>query len=509
MRRTWKKAAAVTMTAAMMAMTLAGCGGKEANKSEVTKATEAAEPVQQSASGETQGEESASPVTITTVIKDMSADDEVSQKFLKTVGDAVSAELGREVTIELAPISEGTYSESMSLLLQSGSIPDLMYFQGSDYQFAITQEILADLRPYIEGSTYIKAIMQPFNQERLENYPYLLWLSPDRIKVPVVRKDWLESSSAGKTLLDDPTVDNYKAFFKELKDTHNLKAAITVPGDLLEIDTIFNLAFGLNQTWVQQDGAYVYGKVSKASMDKLKFYAELYKEGLLDNEWLTKKWDTKESAFYNGEVGMVTGTQGSVVNVYNTKMTGQNGDGAELVVLPPAKGIAQGYLPGDVSKESRGWAISAYSEHPDVAFAILEYMASPEGQIFDKLGYEGEHHELKDGQYVLTDKISEWYPRIHESIVTMDANISPETPYFSQAALDSLEMSAKYATFDNAFVLPDDYVTNWDAGEALYAEFAADVISGKKTEADFDAFVEEWNNLGGAEVTAYANETIQ
>lgn len=512
MKKTWKKIAAFTMAAALAVGSLAGCSSKPADtkESDTTAATTTAAPGESKTEATTAPTEaSKDPVTITMVAKDMSADDGVTMKLLDTVAAGVSKTLGREVKIELAPISEGTYSESMSLLLQSGDIPDLMYFQGGDYQFAITQEILEDLRPYVEKSTYVKAMMQPFNTERMDNYPYLLWLSPDRIKVPVVRKDWLDASTTGKALLEDPTTDNYKAFFKELKDTHSLKAAFTVPGDLAELDTVFNLAFGLDKTWVMQDGAYVYSKVSNASKDKLVYYAELYKEGLLDNEWLTMKWDTKESAFYGGQVGVVSGTQGSVVNIYNNKMVGQNGEGAELVVLPPAKGVAQGYLPGDVSKESRGWAIYNDSENKDVVFAILEYMASPEGQILDKLGYEGEQYNITDGKYVLTDKINEWYPRFHESIVTMETPISEETPYFSQAALDSLDMSSKYASFDNAFVLPDDFVTNWDATEALYAEFAADFISGKKTEADFDAFVEEWNNLGGAEVTAYANEHIK
>ena len=282
------------------------------------------------------------PVTIKAVMKDMSADDEVSVKFLDTVSSGVSKQLGREIHIELAPISEGSYSESMSLLLQSGAIPDLMYFQGSDYQFAVTQGILEDLNSYVDSSTYMKELMQPYNKERMENYPYLLWLSPDRIKVPVVRQDWFDATESGKTLMKDPTPENYKAFFQELKEKNNLKAAYTVPGDITELDTVFNQAFGETKTWIKEDGSYIYCKVSNAEKEKLAYYAELYKEELLDNEWLTKKWDTKESAFYSGEVGAVSGTQGSVVNVYNNKMTAQNGESAKLLILPPGKRCGAG-----------------------------------------------------------------------------------------------------------------------------------------------------------------------
>lgn len=504
-----KKMISVLLMLTMISLILVGCGNKSDSESK-KETTNNTEKVTDNSDKKDKGDsEDTSPVTITAVIKDMSADDEVSVKFLDTVSKAVSEDIGREVHIELAPISEGTYSESMSLLLQSGEIPDLMYFQGGDYQFAITQEILEDLTSYIENSTYVKAIMQPFNEERIANYPYLLWLSPDRIKVPVVRQDWLDQSETGKILLENPTPENYKAFFKELKEQHGLTAAYTVPGDITELDTVFNRAFGVDAAWVKEGDTYVHSKVSNATKDKLAYYAELYKEGLLDNEWLTKKWDTKESAFYNGEVGVVSGTNGSVVNIYNTKMVNQHGEDANLAVIPPAKGIGQGYTPSDVSKESRGWAISAYSENKDVVFAILEYMASPEGQILDKIGYEGEHYTITDGKYVLTDKISEWWPRYHESIQTFSADISAETPYFSEAALKSLEMAQEYSSFDNSFVLPEEFITNWDACEALYLEFVADVVSGIRSIDEFNAYVEEWNALGGAEITEYANTLLQ
>lgn len=500
MKRILKRGMALFLTAAFSVSLLSGCGGTEAVQEE--KKTE-----QQESSGEKA--EDASPVKISILEKDLNADDESSVRLIEAVSKGVSKQLGREVTIEIVPISEGSYSENMGLLLQGGEIPDLMYFQGGDYQFGVTQQILEDLTPYIENSVYVKAMMKEYNTKRIGNYPYLLWLSPDRIKVPVVREDWFQAASSGKALLENPSPENYKAFFQELKEKNNLQAAYTVPGDLTELDTVFNQAFGIDKTWINQDGAYVYHKVCRAQKEKLAYYADLYKEGLLDAQWLTKKWDTKESAFYNGEVGVVAGTQGSVVDIYDQKMTAQNGAAAKLKVLPPAKGAAQGYLPSDVSKESRGWAISAYSENKDAAFAVLEYMASPEGQILDKLGYEGEHYNITEGKYELTDKFSEWYPRFHESIDQLKADFSDKTPYYSEAALSSLEMASRYTTYDNSFVLPDEYVTNWDAGEALYAEFAADVISGRKSIDEFEEYVKQWNELGGSEITAYANEIIQ
>ena len=61
---------------------------------------------------------------------------------------------------------------------------------------------------------------------------------------------------------------------------------------------------------------------------------------------------------------------------------------------------------------------------------------------------------------------------------------------------------------DNAFVIPEEHIVNWDAAETKLAEFTADFVIGNKTEADWDAFVEEWNSVGGAAVTEYAAQRI-
>ncbi|UQZ85535.1 Bacterial extracellular solute-binding protein [Paenibacillus konkukensis] len=447
------------------------------------------------------------PVTITIVDKDLTPDD----KLLKGIEEGMKAE-GKNVKLQIVPVQSGTYSEKLGLLLQSGNIPDLIYFQGGDYQFAVTQKILEDLTPYIEKSTYVKASMNEYNKERTKNYPYLVWLSQTSNSVPVVREDWLNKTASGKELLANPTIDNYYNFLKEVKDKNGAKFAYTTAGTLDELDTTFGQAFGLTATWIKgSDGKYAFGKTTSFEKDKLEFYAKLYKEGLLDPEFLTKKWDTKEKAFYDGQAAVIAGTQGKVIDIYNTKTMSQNGANAKLMPLPPAKGKAQGYTPVDVSKESRGFAIGTTSKNKDMAFAVLEFLASPKGQMLDKLGVEGEQYNIVDNKIKLTDKFAEWYARFVESTVNFkpDKAFDPSTPYLSEPAVKSLEMMASMSSKDNSFIIPAELAAKWDACNALYREFAANVVTGKKSIADFDKFVQDWNAAGGKEMTEYANKTIK
>lgn len=451
--------------------------------------------------------------TIKVVYKDEGKSNPVSVAYFEALEKALKEHENLDVKFEQVELAQGNYAEKLSLLLNGGDIPDLIYFQGGDLPMS-QQGILEDLTPYIENSKYIKNILEPHNEQRLSNYPYLLWIKPLAQKTPVIRGDWFNEMQTASALMENPTVDNYYEFFKELttkKPGGDKPAyAMTTSGDITELDMIFNMAFGIDQTWLDKgDGTYEYAKVSQNEKEKLAFYNKLYNEGMLDPQYVTKQWDTKEKAFYDGEAAVIVGTAGKVIDIYNGKMTQVNGEDADLVVLPPAKGEAQGYGATDVIKESRGLAIFSQSKQKDTVFQVLDFLASPEGQMLDRLGFEGEHYNIEGDEIVLTDKYyNEWYSRFWEPS-QFETTKPLKTPLLSEPAEESLQLLQEYYKEDNQFIIPDEYVTNWDAMENLYREYAADFVTGKLPLDQFDKFVEEWKKAGGEQLTQYANENIK
>ncbi|GAA0373185.1 extracellular solute-binding protein [Bacillus horti] len=451
-------------------------------------------------------------ITIKVVNKDDTTTNPVSVTYFESLEQALKEDEGLDVKFELIDLTQGNYAERLNLLLGGGNIPDLIYFQGGDLQVS-QQGVLEDLTPYIENSTYLKDIMEPHNIERVKNYPYLLWVKPLAQRTPVIRADWFNELETSSALMDNPTVETYFEFFKEVveKKPGGSKPgyAITTAGDIGELDMIFNMAFGINQTWMEKaDGTYEYSKISQNEKDKLEFYSKLYQEGLLDPQFVTKQWDTKEKAFYDGDAAVVVGTAGKVIDIYNGKMTQVNGAEAELVALPPAKGEYQGFGATDVIKESRGFAIFSQSPYKDTVFQILDYMASPNGQMLDRLGFEGEHYNIVDGEIELTEKYyNEWFARFWEPSA-FEPEMELKTPLLGETAERSLELLQEFYTEDNIFLIPDQYVTNWDAMNNLYVEFATDIVSGKIGIDAFDTFVEEWKRAGGDQITEYANEYL-
>ncbi len=314
----------------------------------------------------------AAPVVLRIVAGDLVPDDPASENYIKAIEAGVLAMDGTEVDLQIVPIASSSYADKLSALLLGGDIPDLIYFQGGD-QKMVEQGILVDLNPLIANTTFLKNELYGHNKERLANYPYLVYDFPPRAPQPVIRTDWLEKLG-GKL---PETVDDYTALFQAIHDgdldgdgTAGNTLGLTAYVNTNELDDIFNQAFGVTGTWMKDaSGAWIAGRVSDAEKAKLAYYAELAAKGLFDKEYVTNKFDVKEDKFYTGKAGVIFGSSAETVGIYGGKMAAAHpGEDITLTLLPVPKGPAgQGLQAVDVSKESRGWAISALSQHPDVA----------------------------------------------------------------------------------------------------------------------------------------------
>lgn len=444
------------------------------------------------------------------ILKDLDADPN-AEAFISLIEKGMAA-AGTPVDLEIIKVPAGNYAEKVGLMIMSGDIPDLIYFQGGDEKIA-AQGALENLTPYMNNSKFIKVLMDEHSKQRLASYPYLVWLAPPRVRAPVMRKDWFDSLPSAKAVQANPTVDTYYALFKDFVAKKGAKFGISITGKtngVEELDAIFDAAFGNTSTWIKgADGKWFFSRTSANEKSKLEFYAKLYKEGLLDPEYLTKAWDTKEQVLYEGKAGIIPGVAPGSIDVYANKM--QKAQGTDIIALPPAKGKAQGLTPFvDVTKEPRGFAISSTSKVKKEAFAVLDFMWSSAGLKIAKLGIPGIHHVDDGKQYVLTDKFTEWpIGWFGDSLNGFKPDKPLSRPIMNPSAVDAGALAKKYMLPDHNFIIPEQYVTNWDQMVNLYKEYCADIVTGKKPISAFDEFVEKWNKAGGSEITKYAQTVIK
>lgn len=438
--------------------------------------------------------------TVRIVMKDLLTSNPEDVAHIERI-QAALAERGHDISIEIVDLPSEGYAEKLNLMLLSGDIPDLIYFQGGDEQIS-SQGVLQDLNPLIAGTEHLAEALWPHNEARMANYPYLMYVYPPRTKAPVMRADLLAATG-----IDAPTdLAGWDAMLRAIPGTEVGGTAATfgiiTPNNTNEMDAIFDPAFGIMSTWMPDDaGAWISSRVSAAEREKLRWYASLYADGVLDPEFITSNWEVKEDKFYSGSVGVVMGTAGPVVGIYEAKMAQVN-PGADLTLLTPPAGIQA----IDVSKESRGFAIPVTTEQTEAVIAFLDFMASPEGQFFDRLGFEGTHYTRDGETLTATERFGEWYPRF---IITDPSVYSPPINALSPLAQASLDQGVEYFRPDNAFVMPSELAASADAAESYYRTAVFRFVSGEMSvDDDWDDYVSGWMAEGGSEMTEYARTVL-
>lgn len=453
----------------------------------------------------------AQPVTIRLASKDLLTTNPADVAHIERI-EAAMAAAGTEIDVEIVDLPGSGYADALGVMLLSGDIPDLIYFQGGDAKM-VEQGILEDWRPWIETAPNLRAALYPHNVERLENYPYLLYPFPPRAALPVIRTSWLEATG----MAPPETVDDYLALFRAIRDGDLdgngqadtwavALAGATGTGGVDELDGIFDRAFGITGTWMQDaEGNWISARVSEEEREKLRFYRQLFEEGLLDPEYVTTQWDIKEDKFYTGRAGVIIGTAGEVLDIYGGKLR-QVEPEAELTVLEPPSGPGGegGVRAIDVSKEGRGFAMSVLSENKEEVVALMDFLASPEGQMMDRLGFEGEHWVMNGDAMEVTPAISTWYARFMAA-----SNWEPPVDWRSEAAARSLEIVDEDFVPDNAFVIPAELAADLDAATNVQKAWSFRFISGEASlDEDWDAFVAEWTAAGGGRLTEHARGVL-
>ena len=503
-----KKSLSILLAVLVIVSLITGCGGNQATPTPTPTPSSSAPASTEPAAPKGIGTPE-KPVKVTILEKDVSMSEPDVVSLVEAIEKGM-AEEGNYVDIEYLEPPAGKYVEVVPLAIRTGQYtPDIVYLQNGVELPLVQEGLLEDLTPYIEKSTNIKAIMEDYNKTRLENYPYLLWMAPPMTYVPVMRSDWFNQLQIKDEFLANPTPDNYYKLFKEIKDKGLAQYPLTTDNNKLRLDSVFNHAFGVTSTIMKEGDKYIFYHVSQGEKAKLEYLAKLYADGLFDNEFITNTWDVMEQKYYEGKSALISGRAGDVVQIHDTKMTQTNGQEAELVVLPPAKGESFAYGSVDVTREPRGFAITADSEVKDAAFAVLEFICGTEGRTIDKMGIEGVHHKVENGKTVLTDKYPEWWSRFFETVNGLNPNPPMEGSIYTAAALQSLDMIEEYYAADINIIIPEELSPKWDAMINLYNEYYSDIIRGVKPISAFDEFVAKWNAAGGDEFSAYLAENLK
>ncbi len=181
-------------------------------------------------------------------------------------------------------------------------------------------------------------------------------------------------------------------------------------------------AFGISEPTYDEDGGLIRDILTPQFTEMVGWYRQAYEDGLMATEYSAmsdgNKFDlltTSRAASYGYSIYRVF--------PWNNDIQRSEPDG-ELIVLPPLQG-PNGYA-ATLDIGTRGAKYISSNVPEEKVPKILEYLDKTASEEITHLGYfgkEGVHHELVDGQPVLT-KLGEEQIHVRE--------LNPLTPAFNE-----------------------------------------------------------------------------
>jgi putative aldouronate transport system substrate-binding protein len=314
------------------------------------------------------------------------------------------------------------------------------------------------------------------------------------------------------------TRDEFLAFLRAIKKAKNV-APITATAGGIWLDDVLS-SFGMyNLAYTIIDGKFVPRAKNPNMRAYVRFMAQLYQEGLIDKDLPINKSENTDAKFTSSGAYLVQMAFWDIPRL--VPALEKNGLSKELAMfdapLKDGSGIYHVYANVGVDRYE---AIPRSAKHPDAALDYTNVRSDPAIFIKTHIGDEGVHYEVRNGRY---------FPIYPASNDLMWANqftgFAPAATEFAQwqaRARKTPEMAVAYERINGKLVKDGMYVdvsTFANAVPALQkysmslAKLENDsilkaIVDNRTSDADFDAFLKQWEAEGGAEVVAAMNKWL-
>lgn len=302
----------------------------------------------------------------------------------------------------------GQQESAFNIMIASDDIPDIIEWNWSNYsggaQKAIDDEVIEPLNKYINSvSPNLKKIFEEHPEYRLQTetesgevYQYPMIRSDERLDsymVLLVRQDLLDKAGLEKPV----TYDDWEEMLYRFKEM-GIKNPISLRLNNLYMETLspFTSRFGfIADFYHDENGKVKFGPYQKEFAEYIKMLNRWYEDGILDKEFANTDKNRRVAMVSNGENGAIDATIGGDYGSFISAILPESGIKYTAVPFPVNKAGERPMYAQKNWQVSDGAAISATSEHKELAARLLDFGYSEEGHILYNFGKEGVSFEYQ------------------------------------------------------------------------------------------------------------------
>lgn len=328
---------------------------------------------------------------------------------------------------------------------------------------------------------------------------------------PVIREDWLEELS-----LEEPTtIDEWEEVLKKFKVEQDLEAPLVISTRGIDPYGTIVSAYGIGPGFYREDNTIKYGPMEPKFKEYLETMNKWYAEGLLDNDFATRDYKSREALITSGETGMFI-TEYALVDQYHAAIKTTDPDAKFAPIIQPSLKPGGTVKYRVVNNRNGGYeaAITTSCEHPEEVAEWFDYAYGEEGYMLFNYGIEGVSYNMVDGKPEFTELLTDnedgldfWAVcnkyKLEVGPYLRDYKAVPELTPFDMDAME------KWTIATDEHVIPP---VNFTAEEdERYAEIMNDLstykdemvlkfIMGEEPLSKFDEYVEQLKKLRIEEV---------
>lgn len=528
----------------------AGCGNSNAPSSD-TGAAGSQETAQQGEEQAEDGPYGRYPETVTLTRAQMTCaatqwengDDETNNPWTRAALDEFN------IKVEDAWAADGSqYSEKINLSIASQTLPDVFWANASQFRQVAELGLAADLTDvYAQyASDTLKGIMDS-DKEAFESGMIdgkLMGISTQhfgiisQLNYVWIRDDWMQKLNLEAPETMEDIYDICRQFVENDPDGNGVDDTygLAMTKDLGMIYAMMNSYHAYPNTWLtKEDGSIEYGIVQPEVKNALEAFQELYEEGILSREFAVCDGSKMNEDLVSGKVGViVTGSSFG----YAPGIDVIKNNGAEAIFKPYMLPSADD---GEM-KQAVGWPVGNYvvvnkdCKNPEAAIKMINLYTRivNEGTTEDYntfvdnerswggIPFQVQNPMADYNQYVNIsavqdsrdagmlapdqmgkyEKVIDWIDNKNPDSVGQYSQVSKEGAY---AIGKPIVDNEQYVRTAYRGISTPTMVEKMSSLEAMRDEAFTKIIMGDDISA-FDEFVENWNDLGGADITKEMNE---
>ncbi|MFD0715372.1 hypothetical protein [Paenibacillus sp. GCM10027626] len=312
------------------------------------------------------------------------------------------------------PVTVSDFSETFSIVIASGSIPDIMQALSKDFLQYGPEGAFLPLNDLIdEHAPHLKKFLEenPDVRSASSDNEGNIWFIPfiadgEAEKGWFIRKDWLEKLNLEVPKTVDDLYNVLTAFVNNDPNGNNKKDEV----GFFHRNTSIGIE-GLMALWNAYtdyrafDNKVIYGPLEPEYGDAMTNMAKWYKEGLIDKEIFTRGGKARDILLADNVGGLTHDFFASTGN-YNEQLQSKIEGFRFEPMLPPAdvNGVVKEPSKRDRAK-NYGWGIA--HSNPDAVATIkyFDFWFTEEGRRMANFGIEDDTYTMADGKPIFTDKV--------------------------------------------------------------------------------------------------------